>query len=146
MDASTLRVGNNEYHLVKVHVRQVTHEKIGEKDFITFDLFADVKKLTRAGFAINAITVMGANVADLENLEFELKEDSEDELNELRESVIGIPNQQFELSSLKLKFGTISNRTIQIQLEAICFRLDDQYEVAESGIPVTGQFNAELHV
>ncbi len=105
MSKSFLRVRNAEYELNEVILR-IKVSKHGE-GLITFDLFADSHESLRAGVAINAMTVKGATANDIANTTFELDENGDDALNELRESVICEPGTVLELSHLKVAFAAI---------------------------------------
>lgn len=133
-----------EYPIDKVVLR--LHSEPGGNDgLLTFDLFADSRDLSLAGFAINAMTIAGSGLHSLAHQVFELDEEDEDRYNEWRESVICEPGSVLEISHLRLVFGADRAETIDVELRAQCFRVDpDTDEVAETAIPIMGHFHAML--
>jgi len=144
MSKSILKVRDKEYELYEVLLR-IKLSKESDGNFLTFDLFVDSQDSSRAGVAINSMTIPGTKANDIENATFELDENDDDTLNELRESVICEPGIVLELSHLKIIFGSFHDGLVDIRLEARCFKLDEgTSEVAEEGIPIVGIFSAKI--
>jgi hypothetical protein len=139
-----ITIADTEYELYEV-ILTVTPSQDEAEQWLTFDLFADSSDTSRAGFAFNALTVQGRGLKDLNQTTFELDEFSDDPFNELRESVICELGQVLELSHLKLDFGAPVASSIEINLNARCFRVDeDTSERIEGDVPVTGSFVATI--
>ena len=142
MSNSTLIIRGKEYKLDEVLLHIRLSQENGTR-FLTFDLFADSQDLSKAGFAINSLTIPGNTVVDIENAIFELDEDDSDKFNELRESVMCEPGLVLELSYLKISFNTIQGGFVDTTLEAKYFRRDEEASKRiEEGIRVTGNFPA----
>jgi hypothetical protein len=143
MSSSTLRIRSTEYELGEVLLR-IALSKEGADSLLTFDLFANSQNLSRAGVAINSMTIMGTDPADIESTTFELDESDDDALNELRESVICEPGAVMELSHLRIMFGAFQDGLVDVRLEAKCFRHDDA--ASEEDIPVAGALVARIQI
>jgi len=144
MNNSVLYIRDTEYTLDEVLLR-IGLSQEGDDHFVTFDLFADSRELSRSGFAINSLAVIGTQISAIENTTFELDEQDGDGLNELRESVVCEPGSVLEVSHLKIVFGAFQNGFVDTQLEANCFRVDEESaEIIEDIIPVRGNFTAKI--
>ncbi len=145
MVESVLKIRDKEYDLEKVFLRLRFRDEKGD-DYLDFDLFADSESLKKTGIAINAMTMRGvADPQEIAGKIFTLDDDMEDELNELRESVICEPDHVLELSQLEIKFGTLAEGYTNIELRATCFSVNEEtLEVQEDGIPVTASLLAQI--
>ena len=144
MSVSILKVRNTEYRLDEVLLR-IGLSKEGDDNFVTFDLFVDRRNASQPGFAINSMSIIGTQTNAIENMTFELDEDDDDPLNELRESVVCEPGAVLELSHLKIRFGAFQNGAVDTELEATCFQADEESsELSEADIPVFGKFTAKI--
>ena len=144
MAKNWMQVRQTTYELAVPHLRVSIEVEDGES-FVTFDIFLDSKELSRPGIAINRMSFRGSDVAQLENSLFELTDERGDEINELRESVIVEPGSQLELSSLKVQFGDLKGRHVPVELQAVCYRVDEEtYDVSEENIQVVAHLECKL--
>ncbi len=144
MAKSWMQVRQTRYDLGVVHLR-VSVDRERDESFVSFDIFLDSKELSRPGIAINRMSIRGDNIAQLEHRLFQLAEGSDDEINELRESVLVEPGHQLELTSLSVQFGVLSGKSVPLELQAVCCRIDDETdEVAEEDIPVSAHLECKL--
>jgi hypothetical protein len=144
MAKSVLKIRDTEHDLEQVFLRLHFREEEGD-DYLDFDLFADSENLKKAGIAINAMTMRGVtNPQEIAGTIFMLEDDTRDELDELRESVICEPDQALELSQLEIRFGNLVEGYISIELRATCFSVNEEtLELHEDGIPVTASLLAQ---
>jgi hypothetical protein len=144
MGGSTLQVRDTEHVVDRVLLRFKTG-KVGDRDYVTFDLFADNQGVTNAGFIIDGMTVMDkAGLEELAGVTFEMDADSEDALNDLTGCTIYEPGRPLQLAYLKIVFGSLQGDSMDIRLEASCFGPDLQTAILEQDIPVTGDFVAKI--
>jgi len=135
-----------KYDLGVVQLR-VSVDREGDESFVSFDVFLDSKELSRPGIAINRMSIRGDDIAQLEHRLFQLAEETDDEINELRESVLVEPGHQLEISSLSIQFGLLSGKIVPVDLQAVCYRVDEETdEVAEESIPVSAYLECKLIV
>ena len=101
-----------------------------------------------AGIAINCMTIPNIRKAeDIEGIVFELTDKMDDSENELAESVIWEPGQSLELKKLKIAFGKIKNKSMNIKLNATCFKFNqDSWDIEENKIAIKGDFLASAKV
>lgn len=131
-----LKVGKRTHRIEEVVLSTHHHEQGGEHS-LEVNLFADSKELSRAGFAINCLELKGIQrVEDLQRRSFSIDQDSEDEFNDLAESVFCEPWQTLAIDSLRLDFGRLAKGRMPVKLKAVC-RLGE-----ESDIAVSAPFNA----
>ncbi len=144
MGGSTLKVRDTEYALDQVLLR-FKSGKVGDKDYVTFDLFADDEGATKAGFIIDGMTVMGkAGLEGLAGVTFEIDAESEDELNDLTGCTIYVPGRPMQLAHLKITFGPLQGNAMDVHLEASCFAPDFETGALEQDIPVVGNLIATI--
>ena len=139
MTTSILKIGKTTYALGQVALT-ASHSEEGGEHFLTVDLFADTRELTKAGFAINCLTFRGiCDAAGLQDEAILLRPDSDDELNELGESVICRPGEALEIDRLSLNFGRLAEGRMPVTMEAVC------HASGGAGIPVSDEFEATVH-
>ena len=68
---------------------------------------------------------------------------SNDEVNELQESVICEPGQTLQLNSLRLEFGEFAGDTMPVRLDAVCERRGSSVK-PETGIKISGTFRSRM--
>ena len=138
MGKTTLKIGTRVHEIAEVTLSS-HHQTSDGEHLLTVNLFADSRKLAQAGFAINSLTLRGlCKAEDIQGVKFARNSESDDELNDLMESVICEPGQVLELDSLSLAFGRLSRGKINIAMQATC------HAGRRSKIPVTGTFPARV--
>ena len=144
MGGSTLKVRDME-HIVDEVILRFKSGKVGDRDYVTFDLFADDQGVTKAGFIIDGITIMGrAGLEGLAGVTFEMDAESEDELNDLTGCTIYEPGRPLQLAQLKIVFGSLQGDSMDIRLEASCFGPNFQTATLEQDISVVGHLAAKI--
>lgn len=144
VSSSTLKIRDTEHALDEVLLR-FKAGKVGEQDYVTFDLFADDQGVTKPGFIIDGMTIRGkAGLAEIAGATFEIDADDEDELNDLTGCTIYEPGRPLQLAHLKIAFGSIQGDSMDIRLEASCFGPNLQSGTLERDIPVVGTLVARI--
>ena len=140
MSNGTIQIGATNFTLENVSLYVQANDAEG-KQLLTIDLFADTEELTKAGFAINAISLPGLEqISDLEDLSFSLNSVSDDPLNDLGESVICQPNAVLEIESIAFEFGKLTQKQIAVRMNAIC--VDEN----NSRITVNAEFESRIEM
>jgi len=144
MGGSTLKIRDTEHALDKVLLHYKAG-KAGDRDCVTFDLFADDQGATRAGFIIDGMTIVGkASLEALAGVTFEIDAENEDELNDLSGCTIYEPGRPLQLAHLKVVFGSLQGDSLDVHLEASCFGPNFQTGTLEQDIPVVGNLVARV--
>lgn len=144
MGGSTLKIRNTEYVLDEVLLRYKAG-KVGDKDYVTFDLFADDQGVTKPGLIIDGMTIRGkAGLEEIVGVTFEIDADDEDELNDLTGCTIYEPGRALQLAHLKIVFGSIQGNSMDIRLEASCYGPNFQTGALEQDIPAAGTLVARV--
>lgn len=140
----SIKIRDKEYAIDQVLLR-FKSGKVGDKDYVTFDLFADDEGTTKAGFIIDGMTIRSkAGLEGLAGVTFEIDAESEDELNDLSGCTIYEPGRPLQLAHLKIIFGSPQGDTLDVRLEAFCFAPDFQTGILEQDIPVVGNLVARV--
>lgn len=144
MGGSTLKIRDTEHVLDEVLMRYKAG-KVGDKDYVTFDLFADDRGATQAGFIIDGMTIVGkAGLEALPGVTFEIDVESEDDLNDLSGCTIYEPGRPLQIAHLKIVFGSLQGDSLNVRLEASCFGPNLQTGILEQDIPVVGDLVAKI--
>lgn len=140
----SIKIRDKEYAIEQVLLR-FKSGKVGDQDYVTFDLFADDEGATKAGLIIDGMTVRGrAGLEGLAGITFEIDAESEDELNDLSGCTIYEPGRPLQLAHLKIIFGSPQGDALDVRLEASCFAPDFQTGALEQDIPVVGNLVAKV--
>ena len=143
MGGNTLRIGEVAHELGEV-ILSITDRAEADWD-LEFDLFCDCRNLTRPGFALNSLTVLGlrkwSELADVV-----LAVGAIDETNELLESVVCEPGGTLELDQLCVEFGAFVEERMPVHLKAVCERRDNAGNMLDAEVPISGTFVARVEV